>query len=100
MAETAAYFFFLAAFFFAGFLAAFFAGIAFIPLSVRSDLPAIQAVSSRKSGEGETGTPPSRGAYFFFFAAFLAAFFLAAICQSPLSVQDRYAASAHLQHLG
>jgi hypothetical protein len=94
VAETAAYFFFLGAF-----LAGFFAGIAFIPLSVRSDLPAIRAVSSRKSGEGETATPPSRGAYFFFFVAFLAAFFLAAICQSPLSVQDRYAASTHRQHL-
>ena len=37
-----------------------------------------------KNGEGDRSTPPfPRGAYFFFFVAFLAAFFLAGILQIP-----------------
>ena len=50
---------------------------------LRSDLPA-KPPSAHEKGEVIDSTPPfPRGAYFFFFVAFLAAFFFAGIRQIP-----------------
>ena len=84
--RPAAYFFFLGA----AFLAAFLVFTCESPLSGHE----------RKSRRGESIHPPQpRGAYFFFLAPFLAAFFFAAILRiTPFGPgMDRYPSRQHLR---
>ena len=92
-------YFFLAFFFGAAFFAFF---IGFLP---PLDFLEVSAGGWRrqltKRTGGETSTPPfPRGAYFFFLAAFLAAFFLAGILEIPPFGPGNGHACAPRQHLG
>jgi hypothetical protein len=89
------------AFFFGAAFFAFFIG--FLPPLDLSEVSAGgfgRRQLTKRTG-GETSTPPfPRGAYFFFFAAFLAAFFFAGILEIPPFGPGNGHEIAPRQHLG